>query len=88
MLFMEYLLCLLICLGMSYLYRRIFFVNFSNDICSDNKTLICPVCDYCEFIKLSSSCLYARFTHIFDNYATIFFACAMSIWSTLFLEGK
>uniref|UniRef100_A0AC35F864 Anoctamin n=1 Tax=Panagrolaimus sp. PS1159 TaxID=55785 RepID=A0AC35F864_9BILA len=63
----------------------------SNDICSPNgigsQVLICPNCDYyCDYMKLSGSCIYAKITYIFDNTSTIFFAAVMSIWATLFLE--
>ncbi|KAI1726715.1 calcium-activated chloride channel domain-containing protein [Ditylenchus destructor] len=63
----------------------------SNDICGEDgigaKILICPVCEkYCDFTPLSSSCIYAKLTYVFDNGATIFFAAVMSIWATLFLE--
>lgn len=54
------------------------------DVCNTkgagNFTL-CPLCDnLCDFEKLSDSCLYARLTHVFDNYATVFFAIFMAGW--------
>ncbi|XP_077971409.1 anoctamin-5-like isoform X2 [Styela clava] len=65
----------------------------SREICDDtyptyvgNETM-CPVCDVdCSYWKLTTSCLAARFTHLFDNNSTIFFAVFMSLWATMFLE--
>jgi hypothetical protein len=49
---------------------------------------VCPICDeWCDYTKLFQSCLYAKITYIFDNYATVIFASLTSIWATLFLEG-
>lgn len=36
-------------------------------------------------MKLSSSCVYAKITYLFDNVSTIFFALFMSIWG-MFLK--
>ncbi|CAK8678217.1 unnamed protein product [Clavelina lepadiformis] len=48
---------------------------------------MCPLCDRdCSYWKLSTSCLAAQITYIFDNEATIFFAVFMSLWATMFLE--
>ena len=48
---------------------------------------MCPQCDrHCSFYSLTSNCHYARFAHLFDNGATVFFSFVMSIWATLFLE--
>uniref|UniRef100_A0A915EFQ5 Anoctamin n=1 Tax=Ditylenchus dipsaci TaxID=166011 RepID=A0A915EFQ5_9BILA len=63
----------------------------SNDVCGEDgiggKVLICPVCEKnCDYTPLSSSCIYAKLTYVFDNGATIIFAAIMSIWATLFLE--
>uniref|UniRef100_A0AC34GSS8 Anoctamin n=1 Tax=Panagrolaimus sp. ES5 TaxID=591445 RepID=A0AC34GSS8_9BILA len=63
----------------------------SNDICAENgigsRVLICPSCDeFCDYVPLSGSCVYAKLTYLFDNTSTIVFAALMSIWATLFLE--
>ena len=42
---------------------------------------MCPKCDQvCPYRLLSDSCIYAKITYVFDNYATVAFAAFMSIW--------
>ncbi|ELW67377.1 Anoctamin-5 [Tupaia chinensis] len=49
--------------------------------------IMCPLCDLvCDFWRLNSTCLAAKFSHLFDNESTVFFAIFMGIWVTLFLE--
>nr|CAD7426312.1 unnamed protein product [Timema monikensis] len=60
----------------------------AKEVCS-SKYYMCPLCEHytdCGFQKLSSSCLYATLTHLFDNVSTMFFALFMAVWSTTFLE--
>ena len=48
---------------------------------------MCPLCDkQCSYFLLNVSCLYSKFSDVFDNESTPFFAAFMSIWATLFLE--
>uniref|UniRef100_A0A8C5MWS2 Anoctamin n=1 Tax=Leptobrachium leishanense TaxID=445787 RepID=A0A8C5MWS2_9ANUR len=62
----------------------------SEEICSPDiggQITMCPLCDRrCEFWKLNSTCENSRYSHMFDNVATLFFAIFMGIWVTLFLE--
>ncbi|KAI6228301.1 Anoctamin [Aphelenchoides besseyi] len=63
----------------------------SQQICDINgigNMTICPICgEYCDYTRLSESCVYSQITYIFDNFITVIFAAIMSIWATLFLEG-
>ncbi|CAL8405415.1 unnamed protein product [Arctogadus glacialis] len=59
----------------------------SKEICQATDVIMCPICDqYCPYLKLSDSCIYAKVTHLFDNGATVFFAVFMAVWATVFLE--
>ncbi|KAG9475887.1 hypothetical protein GDO78_003990 [Eleutherodactylus coqui] len=62
----------------------------SQEICDKNiggQIFMCPLCDQrCEFWRLNSTCEPSRYSHLFDNVATVFFAIFMGIWVTLFLE--
>ncbi|XP_060885857.1 anoctamin-4-like isoform X2 [Labrus mixtus] len=59
----------------------------SKEICQATDIIMCPICDqYCPYLKLSDSCIYAKVTHLFDNGATVFFAVFMAVWATVFLE--
>ncbi|XP_047431838.1 anoctamin-4-like isoform X1 [Mugil cephalus] len=59
----------------------------SKEICQAFDIVMCPICDqYCPYLKLSDSCIYAKVTHLFDNGATVFFAVFMAVWATVFLE--
>ncbi|KAM4523202.1 anoctamin-4-like isoform 1-T1 [Fundulus diaphanus] len=59
----------------------------SKEICQATDTIMCPICDqYCPYLRLSDSCIYAKVTHLFDNGATVFFAVFMAVWATVFLE--
>ncbi len=63
--------------------------NYSSDTGPpDNLTFyMCPTCDKrCDFTYLQDECLSMRFSHLFDNPGTMFFAAVMSIWAVLFLE--
>lgn len=60
--------------------------TISHDICTLD-VIMCPRCDkYCDFWKLSDSCMFSKIAHYIDNPATIFFAVFMSFWATLYLE--
>ncbi|XP_012581072.1 PREDICTED: anoctamin-5 [Condylura cristata] len=49
--------------------------------------IMCPLCDLvCDYWRLNSTCLASKFSHLFDNESTVFFAIFMGIWVTLFLE--
>ncbi|XP_041833415.1 anoctamin-4-like isoform X2 [Melanotaenia boesemani] len=59
----------------------------SKEICQAADIIMCPICDqYCPYLRLSDSCIYAKVTHLFDNGATVFFAVFMAVWATVFLE--
>ncbi|XP_020857543.1 anoctamin-5 isoform X2 [Phascolarctos cinereus] len=62
----------------------------SIEICDESiggEIIMCPLCDKnCEYWKLNSTCESSRYSHLFDNVATLFFAIFMGIWVTLFLE--
>ncbi|KAM4569136.1 anoctamin-4-like isoform 2-T2 [Odontesthes bonariensis] len=59
----------------------------SKEICQATDIIMCPICDqYCPYLRLSESCIYAKVTHFFDNGATVFFAVFMAVWATVFLE--
>ncbi|KAG7497294.1 anoctamin-4 isoform X1 [Solea senegalensis] len=59
----------------------------SKEICQATDVIMCPICDqYCPYLRLSDSCIYAKVTHLFDNGATVFFAVFMAVWATVFLE--
>lgn len=66
------------------LFKRL-DVFFSADVCSkaDNITM-CPLCDkFCDYWKLSDTCVHAKITHLFDNNFTVVFAFLMSVWGKL-----
>ncbi|GAB1292140.1 Anoctamin-5 [Apodemus speciosus] len=49
--------------------------------------IMCPLCDeVCDYWRLNTTCLHSKFSHLFDNESTVFFAIFMGIWVTLFLE--
>ncbi|CAB1412637.1 unnamed protein product [Pleuronectes platessa] len=53
----------------------------SKEICEATDIIMCPICDqYCPYLRLSDSCIYAKVTHLFDNGATVFFAVFMAVW--------
>ncbi|CAG5926914.1 unnamed protein product [Menidia menidia] len=53
----------------------------SKEICQATDIIMCPICDqYCPYLRLSDSCIYAKVTHFFDNGATVFFAVFMAVW--------
>ncbi|XP_053576348.1 anoctamin-5 isoform X3 [Bombina bombina] len=64
--------------------------NSSKQICDPEiggQIIMCPLCDKrCEFWRLNTTCEPSRYSHLFDNVATLFFAIFMGIWVTLFLE--
>ncbi|XP_063970934.1 anoctamin-4-like isoform X11 [Lytechinus pictus] len=58
-----------------------------NEICEGTDIIMCPLCDKrCPYWTLSDSCFYSKLTYLFDNEATVFFACFMSLWATMFCE--
>ncbi|MEJ1286119.1 anoctamin 5 [Cricetulus griseus] len=62
----------------------------SMEICDPNiggQMIMCPLCDeVCDYWRLNTTCLHSKFSHLFDNESTVFFAIFMGIWVTLFLE--
>ncbi|XP_053305226.1 anoctamin-5 isoform X2 [Spea bombifrons] len=62
----------------------------SGEICDPHiggQIIMCPLCDKtCQFWRLNTTCEPSRYSHLFDNVATLFFAIFMGIWVTLFLE--
>lgn len=78
-------ICFLYGVGSSFSYIPV------KEICSPKNSSLyymCPLCDkLCSYYLLSSTtCLYAKVTHWFDNQATLFFALFMSLWAVFFLE--
>eukprot|EP00731_Ephydatia_muelleri_P029832 Em0021g355a len=64
--------------------------TISEEICDQANRKVfymCPLCDdKCDFWYLTDSCLSSRVALLFDNGATIIFACFMSLWAVLLLE--
>ncbi|EHA99487.1 Anoctamin-5 [Heterocephalus glaber] len=62
----------------------------SVEICDPNvggQMIMCPLCDQvCDYWRLNTTCWASKFSHLFDNESTVFFAIFMGIWVTLFLE--
>ncbi|XP_073072429.1 anoctamin-5 isoform X4 [Manis javanica] len=62
----------------------------SMEICDPKiggQIIMCPLCDLvCDYWRLNTTCLASKFSHLFDNESTVFFAIFMGIWVTLFLE--
>ncbi|XP_060596933.1 anoctamin-4-like isoform X3 [Ruditapes philippinarum] len=62
--------------------------TISNEICDVNKAgnfTMCPLCDNrCTYWRLQESCSYSRATYLFDNPATVAFACFMALWASFF----
>ncbi|XP_057551874.1 anoctamin-5 [Hippopotamus amphibius kiboko] len=62
----------------------------STEICDPEiggQIIMCPLCDVlCDYWRLNSTCLASKFSHLFDNESTVFFAIFMGVWVTLFLE--
>ncbi|XP_059875670.1 anoctamin-5 [Delphinus delphis] len=62
----------------------------STEICDPEiggQIIMCPLCDVmCDYWRLNSTCWASKFSHLFDNESTVFFAIFMGIWVTLFLE--
>ncbi|XP_053396990.1 anoctamin-4-like isoform X3 [Mercenaria mercenaria] len=63
----------------------------SKEVCDENgnisHAIMCPLCDYqCPYWKLNASCHDSKYSRMFDNNGTVFFAVFMSLWGTLFLE--
>uniref|UniRef100_A0A4X1T2K6 Anoctamin n=1 Tax=Sus scrofa TaxID=9823 RepID=A0A4X1T2K6_PIG len=74
----------------SYFYKEQPFNLISTEICDPEiggQIIMCPLCDLmCDYWRLNSTCLASKFSHLFDNESTVFFAIFMGIWVTLFLE--
>jgi hypothetical protein len=65
------------------------YVNTSQGLVPPNSTTLymCPLCDInCDFWYYQTACLSSRFSLLFDNGGTVFFAAFMSLWAVLFLE--
>ncbi|XP_058123462.1 anoctamin-1-like [Anopheles ziemanni] len=61
--------------------------RISQEVCSDNTTIMCPQCDkYCGYWHLNSTCKISKIAYIFDNEATIFFSIFISVWAALYLK--
>ncbi|KAK3580687.1 hypothetical protein CHS0354_017969 [Potamilus streckersoni] len=62
----------------------------TSELCDKAKSgnlTMCPLCDKrCSYWKLEDSCSYSRATYLFDNPATVFFACFMALWASFFHE--
>ncbi|XP_052243649.1 anoctamin-1-like isoform X2 [Dreissena polymorpha] len=60
----------------------------SKEVCDPSLNItMCPLCDYqCGYWKINASCNDSKYSRMFDNNGTVFFAIFMSLWGTLFLE--
>ncbi|KAK3580685.1 hypothetical protein CHS0354_017968 [Potamilus streckersoni] len=62
----------------------------TSDLCDETKSgnlTMCPLCDKrCSYWKLQDSCTFSMATYLFDNPATVFFACFMALWASFFHE--
>ena len=62
----------------------------AHQMCDESRAgnlIMCPECDgSCSYWRLRDSCSIARLASVFDNWATVFFACFMSVWACVFLE--
>ncbi|XP_052279240.1 anoctamin-4-like isoform X4 [Dreissena polymorpha] len=62
----------------------------TNDLCSvqiAGNITMCPLCDNrCSYWRLKESCGFSRATYLFDNPATVAFACVMALWASFFHE--
>ena len=65
-------------------------VYSSKEICDESLNItMCPLCDYqCPYWKLSDSCSDSKYSRMFDNNGTVFFAVFMSLWGELKLSLK
>ncbi|XP_063640007.1 anoctamin-5 isoform X16 [Pan troglodytes] len=74
----------------SYFYKEQPLDLINTEICDPEiggQMIMCPLCDQvCDYWRLNSTCLASKFSHLFDNESTVFFAIFMGIWVTLFLE--
>ncbi|CAJ0960317.1 unnamed protein product, partial [Mesorhabditis belari] len=68
----------------------IMFVNdqsMVNDVCKDNTTILCPICDsFCDFRKMSAGCTMAQFSFLFDQWGVLIVGIGITIWAQLFLQ--
>ncbi|KAK2496879.1 hypothetical protein MC885_021175 [Smutsia gigantea] len=75
---------------LSYFYKEQPLDLISMEICDPKiggQIIMCPLCDLvCDYWRLNTTCLASKFSHLFDNESTVFFAIFMGIWVTLFLE--
>ena len=62
--------------------------EISRDICEGemSETVMCPVCDPCDFWRLEEACDMTRYKILFDNDLTVAFSVFMSLWAVFFLE--
>ncbi|KAM7350401.1 anoctamin-3-like [Cochliomyia hominivorax] len=77
-------------LGLMYLLYG--FLTRSTDtvrkeICDQKPIIMCPSCDrMCDYWELNEICVASKVNYLIDNYATLVYAIATSIWAVLFLE--
>ncbi|XP_046301733.1 anoctamin-9 isoform X3 [Marmota monax] len=61
--------------------------QISKEVCEARDILLCPLGHQSRsFQPLSSTCTFAKLTHLFDNEGTVLFAIFMALWATVFLE--
>uniref|UniRef100_A0A4W3J8J6 Anoctamin n=1 Tax=Callorhinchus milii TaxID=7868 RepID=A0A4W3J8J6_CALMI len=59
----------------------------AKETCEENTAyVICPPCDVCNQMNLSSICNTFKIGLLFDNGGTVFFSVFMSLWAVTFLE--
>ncbi|MBN3298497.1 ANO7 protein, partial [Amia calva] len=59
----------------------------AKEICeSENRYIMCPLCNICSHWNLSSICITFKAGLLFDNGGTVFFSIFMSLWAVTFLE--
>ena len=70
-----------------FIYGVASHTHYTDDICSMD-TIMCPICDRtCDFWTLNETlCSSTKFSHVFDNRATIIYSLLVPISFTLFLK--
>ncbi|KAG1673584.1 Anoctamin-7 [Nymphon striatum] len=62
----------------------------SSELCESGPQFkMCPLCEEsigCPYWYLSSTCLYAKISYLFDHPGTVFYAVFVSFWAVSFLE--
>lgn len=87
----TYMLALATAVGLAcfiYSWKTLDTYQVAKEVCEEgDKIIMCPICDvFCDYWKLSETCLHTKVSYLVDNTSTVFFAIFMSFWAALFLE--